>query len=83
MWDSEKRRRFALERLDLGPEDEAAGLENRREALLELGDERRVLRLHVDKWNLLRHARECSSGKANSWFVRRLKSPRRAGACAA
>ena len=31
--DSEERGRFALERLDLGPEDEAAGLENRREAL--------------------------------------------------
>ncbi len=83
MRDSEERGRFALERLDLGPEDEPAGLENRGEPLLELGDERRVLRLHVDEWNLLRHAGECSSGEAASSFVRRLKSPRRAGACAA
>ena len=59
--DAEVGGRLALERLDLGPEDEAAGLEDGREALLELGDQRRVLRLHVDEWDLLGHARECSS----------------------
>ena len=42
---------LALERLDLGPEDEPARLENLREALFQLGDERRVLRLHVDERN--------------------------------
>ncbi len=68
--DAEERRSLVLERLDLGPEDEAAGLENGREALLELGDQRRVLRLHVDEWDLLSHAGECSSGGAGSSFVR-------------
>ena len=43
---------LALERLHLRTEDEAAGLEHGREALLELGNERRVLRLHVDEWDL-------------------------------
>ena len=37
---AEIRGRLALERLDLGPEDEAAGLEHFGEAILELGDER-------------------------------------------
>ena len=41
--------RLALERLDLRPEDEATRLEDLGEALLELGDERRVLRLDVDE----------------------------------
>ena len=49
MRDIEVGRRLALERLDLGPEDEPSGLEHRGEALLELGDEGRVLRLHVDE----------------------------------
>ena len=43
--------RLVLERLDLGAEDEAARLENLREALLELRDQRRVLRLDVDERN--------------------------------
>ena len=47
----EVRGRLALERLDLGPEDEAARLEHLGEALLELRDERRVLRLDVDERN--------------------------------
>ena len=41
--------RLALERLDLGAEDEAARLEDLGEALLELRDQRRVLRLDVDE----------------------------------
>ena len=49
--DVEIRGRLALERLDLGPEDEAARLEHLGEALLELGDQRRVLRLDVDERN--------------------------------
>ena len=81
--DSEERRGLVLERLDLRPEDEAAGLEDCREALLELGDQRRVLRLHVDEWDLLRHAGECSSGEADSRFVRRPTTPRPAAVCAA
>ena len=52
--------RLALERLDLGTEDEAAGLEHLGEALLQLRDQRRVLRLDVDERN---HDRiECSDG---------------------
>ncbi len=46
---AEVRGRLALERLDLRAEDEPAGLEHLREPLLELGDERRVLRLDVDE----------------------------------
>ena len=38
-----------LERLDLGAEDEATRLEHGAEALHQLGDERRVLRLDVDE----------------------------------
>ena len=44
----ELQERFA-EVLDLGAEDEAARLEHLGEALLQLGDERRVLRLDVDE----------------------------------
>ena len=40
---------LALERLHLGPEDEATRLEDLGEPLLELRDERRVLRLDVDE----------------------------------
>ena len=47
--DAEIRGRLALERLDLGTEDEAARLEHLGEALLQLGDERRILRLDVDE----------------------------------
>ena len=47
----EVRRRLALERLDLGPEDEATRLEDLAETLFELRDERRVLRLDVDERN--------------------------------
>ncbi len=50
---AEERGRLALERLDLGAEDEATGLEDGGEALLELWNERRVLRLHVDERDLL------------------------------
>ena len=46
---AEVRGRLALEGLDLGPEDEAARLEDLCEPLLELRDERRVLRLDVDE----------------------------------
>ena len=60
--DSEERCRLSLESLDLRPEDEAAGLENGREARLELGDQWRVLCLDVDEWDLLSHEGECSSG---------------------
>ena len=42
---------LALERLDLGAEDEAARLEDLGETLLELRDEWRVLRLDVDERN--------------------------------
>ncbi len=49
MGDAEVRGRLALERLDLGAEDEAPGLEHFREPLLELRDEWRVLRLDVDE----------------------------------
>jgi hypothetical protein len=45
---AEQVRRLALERLDLRAEDEAAGLERARERVLELRDQGRVLRLHVD-----------------------------------
>ena len=50
--------RLALERLDLRPEDEPAGLERARERLLQLRDQRRVLRLDVNVGN--RHRREKS-----------------------
>ena len=40
---------LALERVDLGTEDEPPRLEHRREALLQLRDQRRVLRLDVDE----------------------------------
>ncbi len=73
---SEERRGLVLERLDLRPEDEASGLEDCGEALLELGDQRRVLRLHVDEWDLLRHAGECSSGEVDLRFVGGLRTPR-------
>ncbi len=52
---AEQRSRLALERLDLRPEDEAAGLERARECLLQLRDQRRVLRLDVNVGN--RHRR--------------------------
>ena len=45
----EIRGRLVLEGLDLGTEDEPARLEHLGEALLQLGDQRRVLRLDVDK----------------------------------
>src|SRR4029079_1061710 len=48
---TEVRGRLALERLDLGAEDEATRLEHFAEAFLELRDEWRVLRLDVDERN--------------------------------
>ena len=50
--------RLALEGLDLGAEDEPARLEGARERLLQLGDQRRVLRLDVNVGD--RHRREKS-----------------------
>ena len=44
---------LALERLDLGAEDEAAAVEGAGERLLELRDEGRVLRLDVNERNRL------------------------------
>ncbi len=52
---AEQRGRLVLERLDLRPEDEAAGLQRPRECLLQLRDQRRVLRLDVNVGN--RHRR--------------------------
>ena len=49
--DAEVLGRLALEALDLGPEDEAAALEGAGERLLQLRDERRVLRLDVNERN--------------------------------
>ena len=49
--------RLALERLDLGAEDELPGVERARERVLQLRDQRRVLRLDVDVGN--RHQPEC------------------------
>ena len=49
VWHAEVRGGLALERLHLRAEDEAAGLEHLGEALLELGDVGRVLRLDVDE----------------------------------
>ena len=49
--DAELLGRLALEALDLGAEDEAAALERPRERLLQLRDERRVLRLDVNVGN--------------------------------
>ena len=46
--DAEVLRRLALERLDLGPEDETGRVERAREGFLKLGDQRRVLRLDVN-----------------------------------
>ena len=43
---------LALELRDVRPEDEAAVLEDGREGLLQLRDERRVLRLDVDERDL-------------------------------
>ena len=48
---AEIRSGLLLEGLDLGPEDESARLEHLGETVLELGDQRRVLRLYVDKRN--------------------------------
>ena len=45
--------RLALERLDLGAEDEATGVEDGGEALFELWNERRVLRFDVDERDLV------------------------------
>ena len=49
---AEMLRRLALERLDLGPEDEATRVERLRERRLELCAERRVLRRDVDVGDL-------------------------------
>ena len=73
---AEERSGLVLERLHLGPEDEPARREHGREPLFELRDQRRVLRLHVDEWDLLVHAGECSSGFT---FLSRRKTPGRAG----
>ena len=48
---AEIRSGLLLEGLDLGPEDESTRLEHLGETVLELGDQRRVLRLDVDKRN--------------------------------
>ena len=68
---------LVLEGLDLGAEDESPRVENRREPLLELFDERRVLRLRVHEWDRLSHAGESSSGEVAFRFVRRPANPRR------
>ena len=59
-----------LERLDLRAEDEAAGLEDGREALLELGTSGAYCAFDVDERDRLRHAGECSSGEVAFLFVR-------------
>ena len=61
---AEKRGGLALERLDLGPEDEPPRLEHAPNALLELGDQRRVLRLDVDERD-----RSSPAGRVYSRFV--------------
>ena len=74
---------FVLEGLHFGAEDESPRVENRREPLLELVDERRVLRLRVHEWDRLSHAGESSSGEVAFRFVRRPATPRRRDPCAA
>src|SRR5262249_44702648 len=76
----EERGRLFFEGFDLRPEDEGPGLENRREALLELGYERRVLGLHVDQRDGLVHAGECSFGWDDGSFVKRRATPGRSAA---
>ena len=46
---AEPRRRLLLEGADVRPEDEHAGVENVGEPLLQLGDQGRVLRPHVNE----------------------------------
>ena len=54
---AEVTRSLLLERLDVRAEDELAVFEHVLDRRLELREERRVLRLHVDEGNLLRHSR--------------------------
>ena len=74
---------LVLEGLHLRAEDEPPRLEDGGEPLLELVDERRVLRLRVHEWDRLRHAGEFSLGEVAFRFVRRPTSPRPAAPCAA
>ena len=60
--DAEIGGRLLLKSVDLRPEDEAPRLEHFGEALLQLGDERRVLRLDVDERD---HSDEHSDGSGS------------------
>ena len=55
--DAELGRSLALEGLDLGAEDELPGVERARERVLQLRDQRRVLRLDIDVGD--RHQPDC------------------------
>ena len=59
-------RGLALELRNVRPEDEPAVLEHGRERLLQLRDERRVLRLDVDERDLQRHGESGDVGYASS-----------------
>ena len=49
--DAEVRRGFALEGLDVGAEDEASRVDDLRESLVQLAENGRVLRSHVNERN--------------------------------